>query len=575
MLTNLRVKNFALFDEVEIDFAPGLNIIIGETGAGKSILIDALMLTLGERATQDQIKFGTSKAYVEASYDISDYIDIRELLEDFIDETNYLIIRREITNKGISRAFINDTPCSLSLLKELGNYLVDFHGQHTHQQLLTSKFQLSVLDSLAGNSDLLSKLKSLINRLNEAFEKLEKLLNDRRQFIENKEEIEFALKEIVKINPQPNEIYEIENELKLLENAEIIVSNLNEAFNLLYNSSFSVYDQLINAIKHLERVINFDNKISLLQSELNGASNVIKEVSQEISSKIQSLEFNPERVQKLRERLLELKYLEKKYLGYENIFVEKERMLSELAKDLKFDVEIKSLTNEIDKVRKEVSSIALEIHNRRLDAKKLLEEKVPIILNQLGIIDVKFRVEITQDEVKSDEERLFAEISNKRYKLYSNGIDKVEFLISTNPSVPLQPLSFVASGGELSRIMLAIKSIAAEHYHFPTLIFDEIDVGISGKVAQLAGRIMKNIAEKHQIIVITHLPQIAAAGENIILVEKKVADNQTDISVRTLNKKEKVFEIAKLLSGETITESAIENAKHIINEFNHASDELI
>ncbi len=575
MLTNLRVKNFALFDEVEIDFAPGLNIIIGETGAGKSILIDALMLTLGERATQDQIRFGTSKAYVEASYDISDYIDIRELLEDFIDETNYLIIRREITNKGISRAFINDTPCSLSLLKELGNYLVDFHGQHTHQQLLTSKFQLSVLDSLAGNSDLLSKLKSLINRLNEAFEKLEKLLNDRRQFIENKEEIEFALKEIVKINPQPNEIYEIENELKLLENAEIIVSNLNEAFNLLYNSSFSVYDQLINAIKHLERVIYFDNKISLLQSELNGASNVIKEVSQEISSKIQSLEFNPERVQKLRERLLELKYLEKKYLGYENIFVEKERMLSELAKDLKFDVEIKSLTNEIDKVRKEVSSIALEIHNRRLDAKKLLEEKVPIILNQLGIIDVKFRVEITQDEVKSDEERLFAEISNKRYKLYSNGIDKVEFLISTNPSVPLQPLSFVASGGELSRIMLAIKSIAAEHYHFPTLIFDEIDVGISGKVAQLAGRIMKNIAEKHQIIVITHLPQIAAAGENIILVEKKVADNQTDISVRTLNKKEKVFEIAKLLSGETITESAIENAKHIINEFNHASDELI
>lgn len=569
MLQHIFIKNFALIKELEIYFQKGLNVILGETGAGKSIIIDALLLTLGERASQELIRTNESKLIIESTFSVENPDKMSEIIgEDFYKLEDILILRREITSKGISRSFINDTPCQLTTLKELGNYLVDFHGQHSHQQLLSQPFQLALLDSFAGNSELIYQYKKIKKELENEIQEYHSSVELKERLKNQKEIFEQNLQEIARINPQPNEIEEIENELTTLENYELVFSSLNEAYNLAYSSHNSSYDLLSKAAKTLEYISRFDSNISKIANEIKQILESIEDISQELSKKLSSIEYNPQRVEYLRIRLSELRYLEKKYLTYDNIFVEKEKMLSYLTNSLKIDEEITHRITKINSIRQKIAEVARQIQKRRKEAAALLEIALPNVLEKLGMKNTSFQVNFSTSNLgKTTFDALAVQIDGSTYQLFENGIDKVEFLIATHQSTQPLPLSAIASGGEISRIMLAIKSIAAKHYQFPTMIFDEIDVGISGKIAQMAGILMHQISRNHQIIVITHIPQIASAGDNIIHISKREIDGQINVEAKALNASEKIYEIARLISGESISNAALENAQNLINEF--------
>ncbi len=569
MLQHIFIKNFALIKELEIDFQKGLNVILGETGAGKSIIIDALLLTLGERASQELIRANESKLIIESTFSVENPDKMSEIIgEDFYKLEDILILRREITSKGISRSFINDTPCQLTILKELGNYLVDFHGQHSHQQLLSQPFQLALLDSFAGNSELIYQYKKIKKELENEIQGYHSSVELKERLKNQKEIFEQNLQEIARINPQPNEIEEIENELTTLENYELVFSSLNEAYNLTYSSHNSSYDLLSKAAKTLEYISRFDSNISKIANEIKQILESIEDISQELSKKLSSIEYNPQRVEYLRIRLSELRYLEKKYLTYDNIFVEKEKMLNYLTNSLKIDEELTHRITKINSIRQKIAEVAQQIQKRRKEAATLLEISLPNVLEKLGMKNTSFQVNFsTSNSEKTTFDAFAVQIDGNAYQLFENGIDKVEFLIATHQSTQPLPLSAIASGGEISRIMLAIKSIAAKHYQFPTMVFDEIDVGISGKIAQMAGILMHQISRNHQIIVITHIPQIASAGDNIIHISKREIDGQINVEAKALNASEKIYEIARLISGESISNAALENAQNLINEF--------
>ncbi|QLH53795.1 MAG: DNA repair protein RecN [Candidatus Kapaibacterium sp.] len=570
MLQSLYIKNFALIGEIYLEFKDGLNIFLGETGAGKSIVIDALLTTLGERTSPDLVKSGETKAIVEATFSVENPNIINSIVKDTENVIgNTFILRREISTRGTSRCFLNDTPYPLTVIKEIGDYLVDFHGQHTHQQLLLPKFQIQLLDSISNTEELLEKYKQMKKQLEEKIDTLTRLEQDLILMQKEKEKVDFELQELLRINPQPEELETIEQQLKKLENIEIINNTLNEVNEIIYRSDRSVVDNISFAIKKLETLLKYDKSLEDLVNQLETVLESITEISTELQKKFIDIEYDPEYINNLRTRLSELKYLEKKYLSYENIFVEKERLQKMILSTYSLEDEIKNIRNEILHLKEQIKSIAVEIHNKRLEGIQTLEDKIPEILETLGMKNVIFQVSSTFEESSnSDIKDLTIEIEGKNVKLNPNGIDRIEFLISTNPASKPQPLDNIASGGELSRLMLALKSISAEHYKFPTMIFDEIDVGISGKIASMTAQLMKKIAQNHQIIAITHLPQIASAGNHTILIEKKEKNGNFEITARSLSETERIIEIARLLSGEMVSEFAIENAKKLISEIN-------
>lgn len=569
MLQSLYIKNFALIDEIEINFTSGLNIIIGETGTGKSIIIDALMQTLGERSDSNLVKFGEQKTIIESTFFIENFFELTPFIEDDTIITNpNLILRREISTKGTSRAFINDTPVSISSLKEVGNYLLDFHGQHTHQQLLSPKFQLQLLDSIANNSKFLTRYKEIFYSLQQNIKYYRELLSNIEELRVKCEEFKQILKELERVNPRPNEIEEIESELQKMENYEAIHSVLNEIYDLSYSSENSIIEAFGKVAKQLRNLIKYDKSLENILEDLLTAQNIVDEVSKQIYSKINEIDFDPNRIEFLRNRLGELKYLEKKFIKYENIFQEKEKINQVFLELQSSEQFLNKIQEQILTAKQEIKEIANGIHIRRKESANYLELNLPVVLESLGMKNCRFKVEFSQTSLSDCSiDSLCIEENNKFIKLYDNGIDEIIFNIATNPSTRLLPLDTIASGGELSRIMLSLKSLVAEIYKFPTMIFDEIDVGISGNIARKAAILMKKIASSHQVIAITHLPQIAAAGDNIILISKKEDGKKVIVSARTLTAEERITEIAKLLSGEKITPSAIESAINLITEY--------
>ncbi len=570
MLHCLYIKNFALIDEISIDFQAGLNILLGETGAGKSIVIDALMTTLGERTSPDFVKANESKSIVEATFFLENTDFINKILNDpenFVDKS--LILRREITTKGTSRCFLNDTPYPLSLIKEIGEHLVDFHGQHSHQQLLLSRYQSELLDSISNNSVLIEQYKTLRKQLENKIEELIQKEKEFNQLLKEKEKVDFDLQEIIRINPQPGELERLENDLKKLENLEIINSALCEVYEILYKSENSATDTISLSIKKLNGLLKFYPHLENSVKQLENALETISEISKEIQDRLIDVDYEPGYLENLRIRLSELKYLEKKYLTFENIFSEKERLQKLILSSYSLEEEIQHTKNEILTYKDKLKTTAAEIHMNRKKGISLLEENIPLILEKLGMKNVTFKVQTTFEELEvCNLKEMCIEFEGKCVKLLTNGIDKIEFHIATNPNTKPMPLDNIASGGELSRIMLALKSLTAEYHKFPTMIFDEIDVGISGKIASMTAQMMKRIASKHQIIAITHLPQIASAGNNTILIEKSESRGNTKITAKKLSDEDKIYEIAKLLSGELISDIAIENAKKLIKEIN-------
>ena len=568
MLKSIYIKNFAIIEEVELEFSSGLNILTGETGAGKSIIVDAISIAFGERASSDLIRNGANKSIVECIFDLSNTKDKVDLssFDEYLDG-NELIIRREIPIKGNSRSFINDTPVPTSKLRELSDLLIDFLGQHEHQTLLYSSKQLRILDNFAENHSLISEYQQVLTELTELIYHLKEYNSKKDSLFDKKDDIIAKINLLNRVNPSPNEDEEINAKLKKIENAEFLSSLANELYNVVFDGDFSCYQQLHRAKKIIDNLSKYDDKFNEYDAEINSIAISLKEFSVFVKSFLDSIDFNPLEIEQLRERYSELKKIIRQFGSLENAIDARQSLRQELELIDKFDEKIAEIKDKIVEKSRQLGNIAQKIDTRRKEKSIKLSSEIVEKLKNLGIEKAQFEVSFTQSPTNGFEEifeQPCAIIEDNFYKTFSNGISHCEFLISTNPGFSVQPLKNVASGGEISRIMLAIKSIIAKADNIPLLIFDEIDTGISGKIAQKVAQEMKELSKFHQIIAITHLPQVAAAGDRNFIVEKIPLLDDTIVRSKALNAEEKVKEIAKMLSGEKISEYAIKNARELI-----------
>ncbi len=566
MLKSLLIKNYALIENIEVEFDKGLNIITGETGAGKSIIIGAMNLLLGERASSDIVRKGANKAIVEGIFDVSDNKKIKTLFEKYdLDYEPDLILRREISLKSTSRSFINDTPAQLSIIKEIGRLLVDLHGQHDHQTLLRTDFQLAMLDEFGNYQNLLDEFSTLRRDFNEKLSELRELKSKEQSLIEKKEFYSFQLEEIDKIAPEENEDEKLEEELNILENSEKLLTNTTNIYYQLYEADNSVFDSLVSVRNMLDDLARIDKSFSERNKQLEEILASVNDLADFFRDYKDKLDVEPERINFIRERLGELTLLKKKYgktidkiLEYRNK-IEEELNLAE-----NFSDRIPEMEKEIEEIRDRLAKVASGLSENRQKTALKIKKGVERELKNLGINDAEFEVKFNRVYATADDEH-YVKIGDRKVKFGTTGIDEIEFFISTNIGEEPKPLAKVASGGEISRIMLALKSILAKNDKLPLLIFDEIDTGISGRIAQKVGKALKDLAAYHQIISITHLPQIAGLADTHFVVEKIKKDGRVISRLRKLSGEERIKEVAKLISGEEVTESSLKGARELMN----------
>lgn len=566
MLKSLYVKNYALIEEIGLTFASGLNILTGETGAGKSILIGALGLILGGRASADNVRQGSDKAIIEGTFTVDDNERARRLLEsmDYDIEGDEIIVRREVTAKGTSRSFINDTPAPLNLIKDLGDYLVDLHGQHEHQLLLRPETHLSLLDNVGGLERLVADFSSAYMDLIASHHRLDELRQREAQLREKLEFHQYQLKEIDGVNPQRGEDNQIVQELTILENSERIFEIASALHALLYEEENSVRDQLLRARNLIDQLVHIDPGFGEQRTECVSAISIVEELAKYIQSYSAGIDFSPRRLEEMRERLLALNGLRKRFGGTLDAVLEhRERIAQEISLAENFDEEIEGLARDLDAKKRRAGELAAKLSQKRIEVARKVQRSIENVLKGLGIEKGKFVVHIEQSEAPpiAANSVLYNGLS---YAANANGFDKAEFFISTNLGEEPKPLARVASGGEISRVMLALKTILAKNDKLPLLIFDEIDTGISGRIASKVGAAMRDLADFHQIIAITHLPQIAAMSSNHYVVEKIEQGKRTATLVRKLTMDEHTREVAKLMSGEVVTESSLQMARELI-----------
>jgi DNA repair protein RecN (Recombination protein N) len=565
MIKTLLIQDYALIEKINIDFNSGLNIITGETGAGKSILIDAMSLLLGERASSDVIRKGADKSVVEGIFDLDKNKKVKTfLIENQLEELPELIIRREISSKGSNRCFVNDSPVALNIIKELGDLLVDLHGQHEHQSLLRKETHINFLEGFGNNDELLRTYKWLFTSLNKLIAELKEIKAKDSIHREKRDVLEFQMKEIDAVSPQVGEEEKLASDLKILENSEKLLSLTNIIYEALYESENSVQDKLSKIKNDLVELSKIDFSFTESNSECETALTLINDISDNIRKYKAKIEIEPEQVEATRERLGAISLLKKKYGGSIELLLElRKRIGEEFQAADNYSESIINLEKKIKAVRENASFAAEKLSKERTKISNKVKKEIELILGELGIPNAKFEVKISQSESEKGEENSLT-INNKNYYYDSNGCDEVEFFISTNIGEDVKPLAKVASGGEVSRVMLALKSVLAKSDKLPLLIFDEIDSGISGNIAQKVGLSLKALASFHQIIAITHLPQIAAFSDHHYTVEKKTIDDRVISSIRKLNDREKVIEVAKLLSGEKVTDASIKSARELI-----------
>ncbi len=564
MLKTLYIKNFALIDELTIEFGSGLNIITGETGAGKSILIGALGVVLGERANQELIRAGADKAIIEAVIDATNNERVKNLLtehqHEFRDE---MILRRELSIKGQSRCFINDSPATLALLKAAGELSIDLHGQHEHQSLLRVETHLRFLDEYGGLGGLLEEYHAQLEALRQSKKKLESLQQQEKTLLEKKALLEFQIREIDAIAPEENEEEALITEQNVLENSEKLFSETSHIHEILYGADDSVHNRLVQVRNLLQDLARIDKSFSEPAADAHSAQVLVDEITKFVQSYNSRLEFNAERLEEVRERLVALQMLKRKYgegnslqkvLGY------RKKIGEELSVATNFHEEIGKIEKSVRQARSALSEIAIRLSQKRREVAKRLNRTVVEELAKLGIPNAKFEVAVKHEEHSAGD--IFYE--GKYYTALSNGLDHIEFKLSTNLGEEPKALVKVASGGEISRVMLALKSVLAKSDRLPILVFDEIDTGISGKIAQTVGLSMKELSRYHQIIAITHLPQIAALADVHFRVHKESENGRTVSKVEQLSHEEHQYEVARLLSGASVTEATLKSAQELI-----------
>jgi DNA repair protein RecN (Recombination protein N) len=571
VLKSLLIKNYALIEEIEVDFESGLNIITGETGAGKSILIDALSLVLGERANSDVIRRGADKAVVEALFGISGNRRVKSFIAtQDLEVEDDLILRRELSAKGHNRCFINDTPVTLSFMEDVGDLLVDLHGQHDHQSLLRTDSHIDLLDDFGGLAGLKEEYAASYDRLTQLFSDQEALQAKERQLRERKDLYEFQIQEIDALSPQRGEEESLETELRILENSEKLFEVTSQLHQVLYEGEQAVYDQIVLARNQLEDLSRIDKSFEEIRNECASAVAIISEVAKFIQSYNSKIEFNPERLEQIRDRLGKLALLKKKYGGsVDAIIGHREKVGREFELAENFEGELGKIRERIEAERRVCSAAAQRLSSKRREHVGKINGSVASELAKLGISNARFDVKVENRPIgKSNGSqqplRAYVKLGREFYDATPRGIDLVEFYISTNLGEELKPLVKVASGGEISRIMLALKTILAKSERLPLLIFDEIDVGVSGRIAVAVGKSLKTLSQFHQVVAITHLPQIAGLADTHYVVEKLEREKRTRTRLRKLELEERVEEVARLMSGTQVTDAGLRGARELM-----------
>lgn len=552
MLKQLYIRNFTLIDELDIKLYPGFSVITGETGAGKSIILGAIGLLLGNRADSKAIKSGKERCVIEAHFDLSRY-DMKGFFDDNdIDfDAEDTIIRRELTSAGKSRAFINDTPVPLTKMRELGEQLVDIHSQHQNLLLQKEDFQLNVVDILAQDAEHIKAYQAVYQQYRSALSRLEQLKQELIKNRENEEFMRFQHKELDEAHLEPGELEQLEQESDILNHSEEIKSALYEADHSLSDDEGSILQLLRNASYSISNIREIYPEVAELSDRLDSSYIELKDIAQEISSSLDRIDFDPARLEQLNTRLDLLNTLLQKFHveTVEELIETRDLLAQQLEHIDNGNEDIEILQKEVDQKLIKAMSAAHSLSSLRKKVAKSIETEMKNRLVPLGIPNVRFEIEFAEKPLCRD------------------GADKVSFLFSANRSTPLQPISQVASGGEIARVMLSLKAMISGAVKLPTIIFDEIDTGVSGKIAEKMAEIMTEMGNQNrQVISITHLPQIAAMGSHHYKVMKEETQTGTISQMRELTPEQRVEEIAQMLSGSDISQAALANAKELINK---------
>jgi DNA repair protein RecN (Recombination protein N) len=550
MIVSLSIENFALIEKLSVRFSDGFSVITGETGAGKSILLGALGLVLGKRADLSSLKDKEEKCIIEAHFKISNYN-----LQDFftandLDYEEETIIRREILPSGKSRAFINDTPVNLNELQELSNYLIDIHSQHQTQELSDDIVQFQIIDSVASNTDV---LKEYALKLKE-YKKLNSDIKSKKELLlslaKEQEYNSFLLEELLSAKLKEGEQALLESQFEKLNNVELINENLARISSLSNQEQYGVIQNLKDIKVAIQKIASYSQDFSGLSDRISSLLIEFDDIDKEITELAETISSDPEALQILNEKLQLIYSLQKKHQvnTVEELIEIQNELDVKVISSVTLESEINALELQIKNTEIVLNDLATLLHKNRIATLPILTSKLEAILATLGMVNARFDIQISQKET-----------------YFNNGRDEIQFLFSANKGSDFGLLKKVASGGEMSRIMLAVKSILSEYSKLPTIIFDEIDTGVSGEIAHKMGDILKHMSENMQVFAITHLPQIAGKGKEHIKVYKAIKDNQTLSELKLLTKDERVMEIAQMLSGSNVTETALNHAKELLN----------
>ncbi|KPL03453.1 MAG: hypothetical protein AMJ73_07010 [candidate division Zixibacteria bacterium SM1_73] len=567
MLRNLRIENYALVEDVDVEFHHGLNVLTGATGAGKSIIVGAVNLVLGERASSDVVRTGFDTATVEATFKQNSNDLFKNLLSPLgiTCSENTLIIRREVSSKGVSRCFVNDRQVTLGTLKMIGDRLADLHGQHEHQSLLNVARHIEYLDNFGDLNEFLDSVSQIYQKLRERQRELVELEKGRKLDQERKALYDFQIKEIEKANLSSGEGERLIQDKKILENVEELYQLSSSIYQSLHEGEGSIQDRLSISSKEMKRGTELDSRLKEPGETLNSCMIQLQEVARFLEGYKESLEFDPEKLEMIRERLNLINTLKKKYGNtIDEILTYSQKIKEDLSNIENKDQTINGLKDEIKKLSDAFKKDCLLLSQKRKTKASDLTKKIQASLSGLGMDKTKFEVQIRSKE----HENGLLEIDGRKYFADQKGMDRVEFFVSPNPGEESKPLAKIASGGEISRIMLALKSILAKADQVPSMIFDEIDVGIGGEVASAVGKSLKSLASSHQVIVITHLQQIASQADHHFKVFKESLKGRTVTKIKELKEGERVAEIARMISGEKISELALKQAKEMIRTAN-------
>ena len=566
MLKTLTIRDYVLIDRLEVAFGRGLNILTGETGAGKSIIVGALKMVLGERASTEMVRSGARKAWVEAHFEDVDRPDLVRLLEEQeIDVLPGLILRREIARTQ-SRAFINDTPATLPVMRQVAAHLIDLHGQHEHQSLLRTDMQRRLLDDFG-------RLGALVSGYEQRYRKVAELLEQRRQ-IEGaqaglqaeRQGLAFEIREIDELGPEPEEESRLEEERRRLENAERLFSATASLYEMLYARESSTSDQLVIARNELRGIAGVDRAFDAVLEEIRSAQIAVEEAAAFLQDYNAHIEFSPLRLEEIRRRLGDLDRLKRKYGGtLEAVMNHRARIGARYELAQNYDAAVQQAELATIRAQGELSRAALRLSEKRHEVSDRIEDAIAAELAKLGMPGSRLEVCFERRSDPHGWIRLpVAGQPDARFTAFAHGMDQVAFHISTNVGEVPKLLSKVVSGGEISRIMLALKTILARSDRLPVLVFDEIDRGISGSIAGKVAKSMRALARYHQIVAITHLPQIAALAETHFLVEKHVEGDRSRTGIRRLEQDERAEHVAALFAGAKVTSTTLESARELM-----------